>query len=104
MRALALAPTSENFAAINGKLESLAAFLSRTATASGPAALRDPKLRDFLQRLPAEMARMRSLMQAPTLFYQGLETIRALHFGSYERSGNIRSLESNSATRTLIHL
>jgi hypothetical protein len=104
IRELALTPTPGNFQAINTRLESLTAFLDQIVQVQEPVLLRDPGLRDFVKRLPVEMAHIRNLMEAPARFYQELETIRTLHFGSYERTGVLRSLEPRPSARTLIHL
>lgn len=101
---LVLRPTPANFQAIQSKLEILAGLLSRAM--ADPAALSADarEFRHFCEQLPAEMSRIQALMAAPAMFYQRLETIRALHFGSYERSGAVRSLDFKPSTRTVMHL
>jgi hypothetical protein len=104
LRQLVLTPTPHNFQIANSKLEALAAFLSRLAAAPDQTFLSKPDVRDFLRRVPAEMARIRRLMEAPSTFYQTLDNLRAVHFGAYERSGTMRSLETRTLARTVVHL
>ena len=104
IRELVKTPTPENFQAANSKLESIAASLNGLSAESCRKVLSQPDTREFLRRLPAEMDRLRVLMEAPSIFYQGLENLRAAHFGAYERSGNLRSLETRSLARTVVHL
>jgi hypothetical protein len=99
---LVLVPTPHNFQSANNKLEWLAAFLSRLS--ASPDGVPPAATRDFLLRIRAEMARLHTLMSQPVMFYQSLETLRAVHFGSYERSGNMRSLEPTTHVRTIVHL
>ena len=105
IRELVKTPTSENFQAANAKLESLASSLSQIYAARDTAALLStPGIRDFLRSLPSEMARIRTLMEAPSSFYKALDNLRAVHFGAYERSGSMRSLETRPLARTVVHL
>lgn len=104
IRELALNPTPHNFQRINNKLEWLAAVLSRLANSPDRVSSASPEARDFLMNLRTEITRMHVLLRQPTMFYQSLETLRAMHFGSYERSGSMRSLEPTSFVRTVLHL
>jgi hypothetical protein len=104
IRQLALTPTPANFQAIQSKLEGLAALLSQAIANRAVLPSDTAQLRKFLTQLPVEMGRLRVLMHAPAYFYQQLETIRAGHFGSYERSGALRTLDSKPLARTVMHL
>jgi hypothetical protein len=101
IRRLLADPTPENYERVTGKLENIVVLLERlTQHADGP----DGKQRALLSGLPAEMAMIRRLMETPLRFYQCLQALRAAHFGAYERSGTIRSLEPQLSSTTLIHL
>src|SRR5579885_3198043 len=104
IRQLALTPTPANFQAIQSKLECLAGLLSQAIANQAVLPSDTAQLRKFLTQLPAEMGRLRVLMQTPAHFYQQLETIRAVHFGSYERSGTLRTLGAKPLSRTVMHL
>jgi hypothetical protein len=104
IRRLVLTPTPQNFQTVNTKLESLAGSLSQMMATYTEGTLENPGSRDFLLRLPAEIARIRTLMEAPSVYYRSLENLCAMYFGSYERSGSMRSLQPAPATRTLAHL
>ena len=104
IRELALHPSPVNFELISAKLQLLAGFLSHTKASQDPGLLADKNAQEFFSRLPAEMARLRLLMQAPLNFYAGLTAIRAKHFGSYERTGSLRSLEPKPSGKTIMHL
>jgi hypothetical protein len=104
IRRLALDPTPANFQTIEAKLEGLAASLSRFLTDPDPLLREAPAARAFFEQLPVEMRRLRVLMHSPLAFYRGLDALRAAHFGSYERSGEMRSLELHPVSRTVLHL
>jgi hypothetical protein len=104
LRELALNPTPANFQAIQVKLESLATYLSQVLNNPSSEFNETTALRGFLNQLPFEMSRLRNLMQAPVSFYERLDTIRVLHFGSYARSGEMHSLETKPFSRTVVHL
>jgi hypothetical protein len=104
LRALALNPTPDNFQAIQVKLESLATYLSLALNAPPSGIDETAGWRVFLNQLPFEMSRLRTLIQAPVSFYERLDTIRTLHFGSYARSGEMHSLEAKPFSRTVVHL
>lgn len=100
IRKLLTAPTPENCELVNNKLEYLISFLNSLTQSSGDTA-RDSRLREFLERLPAEMSRIRILMQAPSQFFHALESLRTVSCG-YERSGILQALPSPS--RTVVHM
>jgi hypothetical protein len=95
-------PTPENFDQVTGKLEKIALLLQPIAARQTPAPGRNE--RAFLSGLAWEMAAIRKLMEAPVKFYEGLQGLRAAKFGSYERSGTIKSLEPYASSTTLVHL
>lgn len=101
---LVLDPTPANFQAITANLESLSANVSKAVM--NPDLLRRDAIRAraFFQKLPSELARVRTLMGAPVAFYRNIEAIRTAHFGAYERSGELRSLEAKPPARTVVHL
>lgn len=104
IRQLALDPTPVNYREIQAKLEATVACLG--------AALNDPdsishepaSLRTFLKQLPFELLRLQRLMQAPLSFFKQLDAIRAMHFGAYAPTGELRSLEPKPHARTVMHL
>lgn len=104
IRRLALDPTPANWQAIQTKLQAVAAALSSALADPDPLSRETAVTREFLRRLPAELARVQTLMHAPLAFYQRLETLRMNHFGAYERSGALRSLEAKPFSRTVLHL
>ena len=105
MQRWALDPTPATYQSIQAQLECFAASLSRIL--ANPEALNcsdAASLRVYLKQLPGELARLRVLMRSPLDFYQGLQHLRAAHFGSYQRSGELLSLEPKPFSRTILHL
>lgn len=93
IRALLKVPTPDNFQSATQKLESLVLFLTSAQALLAEKQNCDPALAAFLRRLPAEMARIKILLEAPLTFFRGLKELRAQKFGSYDSSGNLRDFE-----------
>jgi hypothetical protein len=96
-----LTATPENCDLVHQKLERVASFLRSQLTdmARGKA---DAGLRDRVVQLAGEMSRVRILFETAAQFFSNLDTIRAAHFGAYDRNGALKTLASSS--RTVIHL
>jgi hypothetical protein len=103
VRSLLLDPTPENFEEVTRKLSNVASLLANMAAGNVPDDEKKP-VQAFLCRLPGEMAALRKLTEAPLKFYEGLESLRAAKFGSYERTGTLKTLEPKPPASTLIHL
>lgn len=93
IRALLKVPTPDNFQSATQKLESLVSFLSSAQTILTEKQSCDPALATFLRRLPAEMARIKVLLEAPLNFFRGMKELRAQKFGSYDSSGNLKDVD-----------
>lgn len=103
IRSLLVNPTPENFGEVTRKLGNIASLLENMAAGNLGDGENKPA-HDFVCGLPREIAAVRKLMQAPLEFYEGLRSLRAAKFGSYERTGTLRSLEPPPSATTLVHL
>ena len=97
-------PTPESFEAVNQELAGLATALQ--AVLAEPSAKEKWSMKDseFLSRLPAEMAHVRLLLQAPINFLEGLALFRTQKFGSYNRQGQMEGIGLETLARTSTHL
>jgi hypothetical protein len=98
IRALLTVPTPDNFQAVKQKFGSLVRFLSSLETSLTSGQDCDRPMREFVMRLPAEVARLRILLEAPIDFYRGLNESRAPRFGSYDQNGKLKQLEGPAGT------
>jgi hypothetical protein len=103
IRSLLIHPTPENFQEVTRKLGNIASLLEKIAAGNAPGN-EDEHAQAFLCGLPREMAALRKLIEAPVKFYEGLQSLRAAKFGSYERTGTLKTLEPQPPVTTLIHL
>ena len=102
IRKLLITPTPESFEIVNQRLAQLASSLEQIKAELSAGKPPDSKVTEFLGGLPAEMARVLTLMQAPVTFLIGLNVFLAAKFGSYDQTGNVKNL--GASARTLAHL
>ena len=104
VRELLNAPTPENYQAAQEKLESVAARIAsiKDILCSGRPCER--RVWDFLRHVPAEMQRIRMLLQTPIEFYRGLDSLWTIQSESYDVSGNVKGLASQVGPRTVVQL
>lgn len=95
-------PTPENFETAGQQLSALHGTLLTLFSGSSAQDLQNPRNAAFLKHLPTEMAQIGLLLQHPVSILEGLVSLRIQTFGSYNRQGEISSLESSA--RTISHL
>jgi hypothetical protein len=103
IRRLLLDPTPENFQQVTEKLQHIAASV-QSLTAGNTHDSLPGQRRTFFLKLRNDITNIRTLMQAPLKFYEELQILRAAQFGSYERTGALKSLEPQPSSSTVIHL
>lgn len=101
IRRLLIAPTAESYEQVPQRLTRVASLLS--SIANDPSALEKTGEagKIVLRQLPAEIQRIRILLEGPQRFFSQLNSERAAKFGSYGHTGALNNFEIATSQVTL---